>query len=282
MWFTYLFAWPAELQALSLAEMPIFDRIAIQIRLQCYLPAERELCAAFAGRYTAHELSILLCLRTYLFLVRGDFAAAHLSLQCIEDYPAQSPISLFTSFLRIELSLASGNTDEVPSIHDSFWVMNQGWQPLAASFVAVARKIGDLVAAETYLSLIAEPSILEIVRQRAYILVLSRRFGEAIDLLSSAVTRFPQHLALQAQYVNVLLEGKSQTLILPALRQALSIHGECSELLGAVCAVKLLQRQPSLARRAGTVQRLWPSSASQDSARLSNLLVSYEQTGHAE
>ena len=92
------------------------------------------------------------------------------------------------------------------------------------------------------------------------------RNSAALDLLAPAVQRFPQHIELQAQFVNTLLEARSQEHTLPALRQAVSRHGEHPRLLASVCTVKLLQRQPSLARRAAFIQRLWPNDAQKDKA----------------
>ena len=87
---------------------------------------------------------------------------------------------------------------------------------------------------------------------------------------------------MQAQFVNAALEARSQKLTLPALRQAMTRHGEHPRLLASLCTVKLLQRQPSLARRAAFVQRLWPDDAQRDQGRLSNICVAYEQTGHVD
>ena len=65
---------------------------------------------------------------------------------------------------------------------------------------------------------------LETVRVHAALLLRQRQFQRALDLPCYRQT--PQHLELQAQFVNAVLEARSQTLALPALRHAMTCHGE--------------------------------------------------------
>ena len=253
--------------------------MATRLRLQQRLAAEYSILLG-AVDLPDFDPAAVAALSCYLALVRQDCARANAALHQLDSI--DHGFVAFRDFLQVHLWLLQADLSSIPDFADSFWQQYSHWQPMVASKAAVALLRHDIAEAQRCLDSVIDPPILEVVRQRAALSVRLRRFSEAVDLLASAVDRFPQHLELQAQYVNTLLEARSQERTLPALRSALSLHGEHPRLLASVCTVKLLQRQPSLARRAAFVQRLWPDVARQDLGRLSNVLVTYEQTGHSE
>ena len=279
MWLDFLFEWPDRLLACPSFRRHSAEAIAIQLRLQQHLSADQSLAVRVA-RQEASDPAAVAALSCYLALVRQEHARASAALQHLDSI--DHAFIPFRNFLQVQLWLLQADVLAIPDFADGFWNQHTQWQPLVALRAAVAFLRGDLVEAQRCLDSVAKPPILEVVRQRAALYVRLRRFSEAVELLAGAVERFPQHLELQAQYVNTLLEARSQERTLPALRSALSLHGEHPRLLASVCTVKLLQRQPSLARRAAFVQRLWPDVARQDQGRLSNVLVTYEQTGHSD
>ena len=280
MWLDYLFAWPDQLPAVAQVAPFSLDAIAIQLRLQNHLDAEHRLLAATANP-GADDLPAIAFLQAYLALVRDDFSRADELIQrgrllgC--DFQPE-----WNAFLSTQLALKRLDTQALPHAGDLIWSLSSEWQPLMITQAAVALARSDLAECQRLLSGIDHPHSLEAIRVLAALLLRQRQFQPALDLLAPAVQRFPQHIELQAQFVNTLLEARSQEHTLPALRQAVSRHGEHPRLLASVCTVKLLQRQPSLARRAAFIQRLWPNDAQKDKGRLSNVLVAYEQTGHAD
>ena len=281
MWLDFLFCWPDQLPGLSSVAPSSLEAIAIQLRLQQHLDAEHQLLAASAKSHDT-DLPGFTFLQAYCALVRDDFSSADELIQRCRILSVGLREEWLT-FLSIQLALKRRDVQAIPLSSDPIWSQHPSvWQPLLVTQAAVALARSDLAECERLLSTADTSHSLEFVRVHAAFLLRKRRFQAALDLLAPAVQRFPQHLELQAQYVNSLLEARSQKLTLPALRQAISSHGEHPRLLAPVCAVKLLQRQPSLARRAALLQRLWPDMAHKDQVRISNLLVAYEQTGHAD
>ena len=280
MWLDYLFSWPEQLPDLGQVPPCSLSAIAIQLRLQHHLDAQHRLHAAML-KAKDEDASALSFLRVYLALVRDDLARAQeLIRRC--QLPEDSFPPQWHHFLSLQLALKRLDLDALPSPSDPTWSKYSSWHPLLVTQASIALARSDLLECHRILSLLKLPFSLEAVRVQAALLLRERQFPPAIDMLASAVRRFPQHLELQNQFVNSLLEARSQELTLPALRQAMAIHGEHPRLLGLLCTVKLLQRQPSLARRAALVQRLWPDDVRKDQGRLSNIFVAYEQTGHPD
>ena len=281
MWLDHLFAWPDQLPALEQVASCSLDAIAIQLRLQQHLAAEQLILAASANPNAVDDRPALAFLHAYLALERDDFSRAEQLIQ-----RGQSLGSDFRpewhAFLTIQLAFKRSAIQVLPSPQDPIWSKHSAWEPLLITQAATALARSDQADCQRVLSRIQQPHSLETVRVHAALLLRQRQFQRALDLLLAAVKRFPQHLELQAQFVNAVLEARSQTLALPALRHAMTCHGEHPRLLASVCTVKLLQRQPSLARRAALIQQLWPNNAHKDQGRLANLLVTYEQTGHVD
>ena len=280
MWLDFLFSWPDQLPGLAKLAPCSPEAIAIQLRLQQHLDAEHRLLYASANT-DAVNLPALTFLQAYLALARDDVIRADALIRY-----GQSLGSGFQAkwevFLSLQLALKRSDTQALPLSTDPVWNQYRDWHPLLITQAATALARSELAECERVLSCIQQSHSLEATRLHAALLVRQRRFQAAFDLLAPAVQRFPQHLELQVQFVNAVIEARSQKLTLPALRHAISTHGEHPRLLASVCTVKLLQRQPSLARRAALLQRLWPNDADKDQGRLSNSLVTYEQTGHVD
>ena len=280
MWLDCLFSWPDQLADPAQLEPCSLEAIAVQLRMQRHLNAEHQMLAALVNPEAA-DCPGLAFLQAYLALVRDDLPRTDELIQrCSLLGPGFRPE--WQTFLSVQLSLKGHNPQSLPLPTDPIWSRQPAWTPLLATQAASALAQNNLVECQRVLSLIKQPHSLEVTRVNAALLLRQRQFQASLDLLVPAVQRFPQHLSLQAQFVRALLEARSQQLTLPALREAIARHGEHPRLLGSVCAVKLLQRQPSFARRAGFVQRLWPDDVEKDQGRLANVLVAYEQMGHAD
>ena len=281
MWLDCLFAWPDQLPPIAQLDLCSLDAIAIQLRFQQHLDAEQRLLAASANPEAVVDRSALAFLQAYLALVRSDFTRADELIQRGEVMSSSFPAD-WKAFLTFQLALKRLDTQGLPLLTDPIWSQFSSWQPLLVTQAAIALARSELTECTHLLSRIPQPHSLEATRVHAALLLRQRHFQSALDLLAPAVERFPQNLELQAQFVSAAIEARSQHLTLPALRQAVKSHGEHPRLLSSVCTVKLLQRQPSLARRSGLIQRLWPNDAHTDQGRLSNVLVAYEQIGHAD
>ncbi len=280
MWLDYLFCWPDQLPAVAQIAPCSVEAIAIQLRLQRHCAAQHLLLAASVNP-SADDLGALAFLQAYLALVRDEFTRTEDLIQrgLLLGPPFKSE---WRTFLSLQLALKRVDVQALPLPKDPIWSQHAACQPLLITQAACALAHSDFAECERVLHRVKQPHCLEAVRIKAALLLRQQQFNAAVDLLAPAVQRFPQHLDLEAQFVNALLEARSQEFTLPALRQAVSRHGEHPRLLASVCTVKLLQRQPSLARRAALLHRLWPNDAQKDQGRLSNLLVAYEQTGHSE
>ena len=280
MWLDYLFSWPDELPVLASVAPRSVEAIAIQLRSQHHLDAQHRLLAASVTPNSV-DLPALAFLQAYLALVREDFIRVDELIKSAEllgdDFKPE-----WLAFLSFQLSLKRSDFQALPPPSDPIWSQYSAWQPLMITQAAISLARSHLDECNRVLSRIQKPYGLEATRVQAALMMKRRHFKSALDLLASAVQRFPQHLELQAQFVNAALEARSQKLTLPALRQAMTRHGEHPRLLASLCTVKLLQRQPSLARRAAFVQRLWPDDAQKDQGRLSNMFVAYEQTGNVD
>ena len=279
---SFLFAWPESLPDHASVQLSTSSRIQILLRAQLFQRAEQLLIAVGA---TAESLSAVeqLLLRLCLFIWRGQMTAATevLTLLDAQSHLTHAEQALFR-YLTVQLCSQRSDYSQLPGPDSPWWYCLPSWQPLRVAHSFALLTIGDLDRSQSILDSIGEPWILEACRIQSLLYARRRDYDAAINCLAPAVQRFPQHRDLCAQFVNTLLEARSQNLVLPSLRHALSVHGEDPALLGAVCTVKLLQRQPSLARRAAFIQRLSPQVAKQDAARLSNVLVTYEQTGHSD
>jgi len=278
MWHDFLFYWPDQFESLVLLDLCLFDRVAILLRSQRFLDAQNLLLASDTNNNPddSEAFRILLC---FIYFNSNLNSASKLIEELLST---ASKYRYLVYFLKVQLSLKQLTFSDLPASDSNFWGILPNWQPLVVSHAAISLIRGDLTNCESLLNSICEPHSLEAIRLQAALYLKKRSFQAAVDSLSIAVQRFPQHIELHAQYINTLLEARSQTQTIPALRQALTLHGEHPRLLASVCTVKLLQRQPSLARRAAFVQRLWPDVAIQDNGRLSNVLVTYEQTGHSD
>jgi protein O-GlcNAc transferase len=278
-----LFAWPDELRDHSRSgHVSRLDQVLIHLRLQESLLAERELNALAVSDVRCSR-TLLSLLRSFLLIQEHCYLSAEHILRSPDILQSCSEDLLpLRNLLLARLSISSRRLPSGSTFGSEFWGVTSAWQPLQIVHAHHLLLSGNLDAAQNLFDSISQPYILEARLLQAALFVRHHHYSDAIACLQNAADRFPQHRELSAQYVNTLLEARSQQLVLPALRHALSLHGEHASLLGAVCTVKLLQRQPSLARRAAFIQRLRPEHARQDASRLSNVLVTYEQTGHAD
>ncbi len=248
--------------------------MAAQIRLRQWSAAEARLLVILghnANHWHARKLLLLLAL-----LRRCTPTAAAISADLSQ--------SLKTSdqefrFLQANLWLQQGSLADLESRGTTFWDGADQYLPLALARIAFELERGHLADAQQILDACASTNpCLEVLRLQARIWKQQERQQEALDLLLPCVPRFPQHIDLIADVAALLIEARSREHTIPFLRQALAIHGEHPALLPQVATVKLLQRQPALARRAALMERAWDSIRAHP-CNPANLVITTEQLG---
>ena len=274
-----LLAWPDQL--LELQSLDPLRQAAAALRLSDWSKAEALLLAIEAGRFGIGDQQVqAVQLLVYLRLLQERNQEAVALLQRIAP---EAKGSAFCRWLQLQCCLNDESDLALAPIPESFWNASADSLLMQLARIAVALRLGDLVGAEQLLERFPLPDCLEFMRLRARLLQAQGKLQQAYDFLTGAFQRFPQHRALARHYTVLAIEAKARTQVVPALRQALSNHGEVAELLPQVTQVKLLQRQPGLARRSACLDRLWVSVQPRATpTNRSNHLNCYEQCGNAE
>jgi len=273
--FEHLFAWPDELPTPD-AQLPLTSQIAIKIRLRQWIEAESDLLSNLALDAENTQLFKLL---TYLHYERKQSAQAlhYLStLRSLLDPSDQELIVLSSLALLHDSSLDPSSLIRATQIE---LPRHYHFAPVRLISAAIFLKLGDDISASLVLDPCLESSpCLEALRLKAVLLRRQSKYQCALDLLLPAFARFPQHLELSADVASLCLEARSSQLTIPTLRNALNIHGEHQLLLPHVTSAKLLQRQPSLARRAALLERAW-DTINPVATNPSNIINCAEQLG---
>ena len=279
----YLLAWPDQLPADDDPLDPL-ARAACLLRRNQHRHAEALLLDQLADAHASEQHNR--CFAASALLAHQCVVREHLDTCFQQRVKAALALDVSASpigrYLQAQLLLACGNVEALQALPVSFWQSDEdGAQLLQLARAAYLIRVGQGSAAE---ALLTQPSLegsLESIRLRARLFTAQRRYQEAAALLLPAAKRAPTHLSLQVHTVKALLEARDGNNIMPALRHASAAHGDHPRLLGAVTAVKLLQRQPGMARRAALLERASLSVFPLD-CYVSNLLIGYEHTGHTD
>ena len=102
-----------------------------------------------------------------------------------------------------------------------------------------------------------------------------------IGFIDGSLDRAPGHCQLWFYALETALDAKHSDAVLALARQALQRFGETPRLLQHLTPIKMLQRQPGLARRSALVQQLWSTTLRLPSSRPGNQLNTYEHNGDA-
>ena len=274
--FSLLHTWPDQLPAESLAD-PKLEACRL-IRIGNYLEAEAKLLALLANDLDA-DLGLLLA---YKYLLRANLDAAQLQLVVIANQALASPMQqAWLRALQLEFQLQKQMDASALLADQSYWQEEFAVLPLQFAHAALLLSTGAVAQALELVKNSPDPECLEVVRLRALAHKQNCNFSSALNILQPALLRAPHLIGLHHQYIDVLVADRNPTLVVPALRTAIELHGEDPRLLAQVTMVKLLQRHPGLALRSALVTRAWSSvqNARMDCA---NLINAYEQCGNAE
>ena len=105
---------------------------------------------------------------------------------------------------------------------------------------------------------------------------------EALGCFTALLERAPSYLQLWLYALETALDAKHSDAVLTLARQALQRFGETPRLLEHLTPIKLLQRQPGLARRSALLDQLWTTTLGLPSRRPGNQLNTYEHNGDAK
>ena len=101
----------------------------------------------------------------------------------------------------------------------------------------------------------------------------------ALDHLTALLERAPVHFQLWLYALETALDAKHSEAVLALARRAFERFGENHRLLQHLTPMKMLQRQPGLARRSALLQQLWATTLKLPSSRPGNQLNTYEHNG---
>jgi len=273
-----LYAWPDQLPT---AQPGLFclEQGAALIRLQQLEVVEPQILAALAASIPEHAERPLVELLAFLRLQQSQSQAA---ASLLAAYPISGPSTPWQRALQTLLWLELGDLGPIREIVASptWWIGEEQCTGLAVSRLACLLQSGEWAKAEQALDSYPRPLCLEMVRFKSRLLAQRGNYQQASDLLVQAADRFPQHLGVHAEAASMLIEARSREGTIPFLRRALQRHGEHPRLLESVVRIKLLQREPALARRS-QLQLTAAASVSAIPINPAALAVTYEQTGCA-
>ena len=269
-----LFQWPDLLAATPLPAAPL-EQAAYHIRLANYLQAEAILIPLCDNPQSPEPLALLAILAS----IRAQHQHA---AQLLAQLQSSWPDSPHTNLIFAHINLQQQNLNILHDQPASFWCSTNPSVNEALSYAKIKLELqsNNLHIADKLLAPYLINPTLVASRLQALYYQLSLDYPSAIKILESIVARAPKNRALQSQYIELLLTTRDGIRTIPALRFALAHCGDHPDFLGAVTAVKLLQRQPGFARRSALIEQI-SSSITPRKVRLSNLFVAYEQCGHA-
>ena len=102
---------------------------------------------------------------------------------------------------------------------------------------------------------------------------------EALGCFTDLLERAPSHFQLWLYALETAFDAKHSDAVLALARRALERFGETHRLLQHVTPIKMLQRQPGLARRSALLEQLWATTLRLPSSRPGNQLNTYEHNG---
>lgn len=254
--------------------LPAFCEAAVQLRCGDFHRAEVLLLAAPCPM-SADALALLAHLR----LLQGHIATAAQLLTALQMRLPRPPA--FVRYIQAQLWLQTHQLQHFQSLDPGFWHGEAQEPLLALSHAALALHVGDQGLLAELLKLPVVQDCPEQQRLQARLLKAGGNPNAALALLQQAAERAPQLLGLQRHYIDDLIDAKRYPDALAHLRCVLERHGEHVALMAQVATIKLLQRQPGLARRAALLHRLKCSGVWEQNP-ITNQLITYEQTGHSD
>ncbi len=271
-----LLAWPDQLLAGNPSHpSDSSEAIAIQLRLGRLSQAQAHLLEALARKPDSLPHLFLLGV---LRLQQGHPSEVKPILDRLYKH---SPAALETRTLFVQACLQKGDLLSIDQAGLALWQGEESSPLLALARIGLAIKRKNLPEAQHRLAALCSSPSLEALQLEARCLSLQGNHRDALALLHPALKRAPQHLGLMVQLLELVVDAREPSLVLPIARHALAASGEHPDLLWHVTTVKLYQRQPGLARRSALMQSAW-SSVRPTPINTANQVCCYEQTGQGD
>tara|TARA_B100000674_G_scaffold450793_1_gene420978 strand:+ start:654 stop:2849 length:2196 start_codon:yes stop_codon:yes gene_type:complete len=283
-----LFAWPAHQ---SIPEHPTnLIKVACLIRQQKWLDAEADCINILVNSRDSREREIGLWLLCLLFL--NSFSpsrAKEVYFHAVSSASLRLPwcylrFRLYASdsgFYEIEKSFLSAKT--ILSIQETRFNSS-----LFSDYFDILNCFSTSTAVpliQDRLNHFSRKNSLEYVRAYSRFLTVTGRVAEAVRQLSDVETKCADNHGYWIQFCETALVAQDSVLSLHSLRKLYGLLGDHPRVLPLLLQVKLLQRQPSLARRSTFLLRTAKSadlSVLNASTSSANQLTSLEHCGNVE
>ncbi|WP_320675974.1 hypothetical protein [Prochlorococcus sp. MIT 1300] len=270
-----LFGWPDELPK----QLPTTD---LAVDASCYLrrqdwtSSEAILLSGLALDPDDLELFWLLI---FLRLSESRYLSIPDLLKSVEQYEQHQHVPFW--YLKVQFRLTNRSNLDLDKLYPLIEKQTNSELLRQLSLIAIALRLCDFKKVEFLVTHFSGPNCLEFLRLKARFLEMVGNGKESLSIVSKALNRFPTHRGLARQTSIHAINAKDSKAVIPALRVGVSHHGEVPSFLTQIVQVKLMQRQPSLGRRAALVDSTW-SSIDSHQINVANHVSTYEHCGNVE
>ncbi len=277
----FLLAWPDQLESAALPEasfdpsQELLEALAVMVRIGDARRAEPILLNWLRQR--PEDVKVLLLLAV-LRLQAGDNTNYH---RIVMHLHAQHPYAVETRWLLLQFWLQQGDVTAIASASPAIWEGEEESLFIRLSRIALLVKTLQLEEAENLIAQLPHPLCLEALRLQARCMALRGHHSQALALLMPTLSRAPHNPKLMAHVLELVIDAREASSVVPLARQALALHGEHPDLLCHITNVKLYQRQPGMARRSSLIQQAW-ASVRPTPINVANQICTYDQSGQSD
>lgn len=285
--FHLLYSWPDELPSNTTHKS--LDYVASQIRLHKFDVAESLLLSKLKFS-SLHDLSQfpscdfnVRVLLFWLYRTQGLYSKSSFFLNDLDTLPESSPS--LVCFLRIIHLLDIHDYTSLAQLSAREWRLNDLSSPFLLLYAEFLFRKGEYSRSKDCINSLPSPWSLsaEVCILTSKLLSIEFNFDTALSILLQANKRFPSHLLLQCTLLVSTIQARSYTHTIPALRSAISLHGEHSHFLSHLCSIALLQNRTADARRYVLKDRLIKLSNTPNLPPfLTNLWITQERLGYTD
>ena len=278
--YSYIAAWPDQLDRNSLiqsTELPPDQKAAALFRVGEVDRAEALLISHLAELSQSQKCSPL-ALLAWMRLENRELPGFQSVFRVLQRTWPDQPVVRSLLFKSL---LVSGRGRSIVS-SPSEWLSlpdhqeRLTFQLLHAEWLIVVGRIAD---AKSWLDQSLQEQSLEASILAARCQRADGNIYAALRCFRALLDRAPSHFQLWLYALETALDAKHSDVILSLAKQALQRFGENPRLLQHLTPIKMLQRQPGLARRSALLNQLWFTTLRLPSGRVGNQLNSYEHNG---
>lgn len=240
--FSRLFSWPDELQLPADSDIDA-SVVTTLIRLQRFREAEACLLSVHSSSLLSSQDRLILLLTLRIHQKQLDVATQVFSLLPVQK---NDPI---WRFYRTLIWIQRQDLQALSNCAEEWWHQEDEFLPLFVTHVSFNALLGRLQEAQLMIEQYKQPLCMELVRLKSRIHTKLHQHQLAAEILLPAAKRFPQHVELQAEMAQCFIKARSREHTIPFLFEAMKRFGDIYQFWGAVAAIKMLKREPAVARR---------------------------------